>query len=1186
MAEPSRDELPVDNLLDEQSRLWQHGQGPLVEEFLLRQPGLRQHRVVLIDLIYHEALLRQRLGERLDPQEYLRRFPELADDIRRQFAMHDVLATPPVPARTIPHAPPTASSSAPCVPLADLLLWLARPGLLEPPQAQQCRQEFCGGALTAHEVGRELLRRGWLTPLQVNRLLQGKGRSLFVGPYVLHSKLGSGGMGQVFKARHSRLGRVVAVKVLHDGHLASPEAIRRFQREVRAASRLSHTHIVHALDADADDGRPYLVLEYVEGTELGRLVKEHGPVPAAQACEYIRQAALALQHAHDKGMVHRDVKPSNLLLSSQGLVKLLDLGLARYEKAAGEPTTSELTDSGVVMGTPDYIAPEQIRDARTADIRADLYSLGCTLFHLLAGRPPFAGSTVGHKLAQHQTEDAPPLESLRSDVPVALVGVVRKLMAKQPVDRYQTPAELIAELEQIMVRGRWRPATPFSSLSEEETAVIDSSWRIWDRHNRPRWWLAGAVAGLLCLGIVFLLWLALRPRPVSPPAPVQRPPVTKLADLRYEDIPALERFTWQPKGLVQVLGTHHGGRSWWYVKALAVSPDGKYVATGGQQRLVQVWDTQTLRLVHSLEVPGHVSGLGFTDQGRAVLISYYSFEENVRLICRWPLDGSRPWKVLHKGMDFAATRFSPDGTRALWSDEKSSGLFDIKTGEPLRRIQWPEDPTSCGYFGAAFSPDGKQALLPGEQRGDIVRLDAATGDRLQTYKVHETWVTALAFLPDGRGFLSGGLGEGVKCFRVGNKPADAQPPAKNSVIADIAVSADGKCAIWSDLSADNITLADLELEGKFQPLHFASGRYHRLAFLPGSRRAVSCTTLKSQSSDKIDLWDTQTRKNLIPGKEPIPDLRSVAFSLRNNQVVACGAAGWLRTWNVLSGKASPLLPVGNAELSSVSVSPDGRRVACIDVTGKVVLRDSVPGDEDDWTFDTELNPAKAVAFAPDGERIFTGGGHGAVKDIHKAPAVRAFDLQGKERCRFDGHTAKVMALALSGDGNWLLTGSQPDHDKLVDEFPVRLWDARTGKELLRCRPGGNDRQDFLVYCVAIAADGSWGVSGCHRGLVNVYDFNLQQKVARPTRPLGHSPRDNSPVFGVVVTPDNRIVSAGYDGRIVVWKREGGRPEGEWQLPGPIIALALAPDGKHVATANGNGTVYILRLPAPRPRKRP
>jgi tRNA A-37 threonylcarbamoyl transferase component Bud32 len=254
-------------------------------------------------------------------------------------------------------------------------------------------------------------------------------------------------MGAVFKARNWKLGRTVALKLIRKDRLSNPDTVRRFQREVLAAAAMDHPNVVRALDADEVGGTHLLVMEYVEGTDLAKLVKQNGPLPVARACDHVRQAALGLQHAHERGLVHRDIKPSNLLLAASGnLVKVLDFGLARLEPATDVETSSTLTGEGTVMGTADYLAPEQSLDARSADVRADLYSLGCTLYFLLTGTPPFPGGTLGQKIARHLAAEPDPVERLRPGVPPALAEVVRKLMAKRPEDRYQTPAEAAAAL--------------------------------------------------------------------------------------------------------------------------------------------------------------------------------------------------------------------------------------------------------------------------------------------------------------------------------------------------------------------------------------------------------------------------------------------------------------------------------------------------------------------------------------------------------------------------------------------------------------------------------------------------------------------------------------------------------------------------------------------------------------------
>ncbi|HTU93590.1 MAG TPA: serine/threonine-protein kinase [Gemmataceae bacterium] len=330
----------------------------------------------------------------------------------------------------------------------DLVETLSRGRLLEVDQLSELNHSLPARPDDPLVLARELLQRGWLTPYQINQLFQGHAGDLILGHYVLLERLGEGGMGQVFKAREVRLGRLVALKVLRKERINKPEIIDRFHQEIQAAAQLSHPNIVHAYDAELIGDAHVFAMEYVDGIDLSRLVKQSGPLPVAQACECIRQAALGLQHIHEHDMVHRDIKPANLMWANpSGTVKILDMGLARLrEEAAEQAKAKRLTRLGVVMGTIDFIAPEQALDSRRADIRSDLYGLGCTFYFLLTAKVPFAIDEPMAKLLAHSCETAVPIEQLRPQVPARVSAIVGKLMAKRPDERYQTPAELILDL--------------------------------------------------------------------------------------------------------------------------------------------------------------------------------------------------------------------------------------------------------------------------------------------------------------------------------------------------------------------------------------------------------------------------------------------------------------------------------------------------------------------------------------------------------------------------------------------------------------------------------------------------------------------------------------------------------------------------------------------------------------------
>ncbi len=300
-------------------------------------------------------------------------------------------------------------------------------------------------------LAQELARRGWLTAFQIKEVARNRGAGLRVAErYILLDVVGEGGMGRVYKAHDTRMGRNVALKVIRKEKLKHPAAAGRFLQEMVALGAMTkHPNVVEVFTADQLGEHHYCVMEYIDGSDLTRLVRNGGPMPVLQACEVVRQAALGLQHAFETGLVHRDIKPSNIIVPrAAGAVKLVDLGLARVIDAQpGEDDAHRITQEGFVIGTPDFLAPEQARDPLSVDIRADIYALGGTLFYALTGRPPFDGGTPTEKLLRHCTEPPPELLSIRPDVPPALQQIIHWCMAKEPGKRPQTPLQLAVALQ-------------------------------------------------------------------------------------------------------------------------------------------------------------------------------------------------------------------------------------------------------------------------------------------------------------------------------------------------------------------------------------------------------------------------------------------------------------------------------------------------------------------------------------------------------------------------------------------------------------------------------------------------------------------------------------------------------------------------------------------------------------------
>ncbi len=325
---------------------------------------------------------------------------------------------------------------------------LADSGLLSEPDLRAFLDKLPEAETPAdgEQLAKRLVKEKKISAYQAQVVYSGKGKTLTMGSYFVLDKLGQGGMGMVLKAEHRMMKRLVAIKVLSPSVTKTKELSQRFQREVEAAARLTHPNIVGAFDAGETNGSPFLVMEYVPGDDLSSIVKKKGPLSVDQAIDCIAQAAKGLEFAHSQGVIHRDIKPANLLMDTKGVVKILDMGLARIE-ATDVATQADLTGTGAVMGTIDYMAPEQALSTKHADARSDLYSLGISLWYLLTGKPTYEGDSLMARLLAHREHPIPSLRAVRGDVPESLDHLFEKLVAKKQADRYQTAAELLVDLQ-------------------------------------------------------------------------------------------------------------------------------------------------------------------------------------------------------------------------------------------------------------------------------------------------------------------------------------------------------------------------------------------------------------------------------------------------------------------------------------------------------------------------------------------------------------------------------------------------------------------------------------------------------------------------------------------------------------------------------------------------------------------
>jgi hypothetical protein len=445
----------IDTICEAFERTWQEGRPEPIEAHRTGVESALWPRLTE-ELIRLELEWRCRRGQKTDPADYRRRFPEHAEALE-SWQTEAQAAAGMIRAGGEP--PPAGSTvDLPAAPSTDG----AAPEPVAPKQPDFPRT---------------------------------------LGEYESLDRLASGGMGTVYRARHRRLGKLVAVKLIAAQQQGARLALKRFEREVRAVGQLDYPHLVEAHDAGDQDGTVYLVLKLIEGSDLDYLVKQRGPLPAAEACELVRQAALGLQYLHERDLVHRDIKPANLMRTPEGQVKVLDLGLARLQTPTADDP--ELTTEGHIVGTPDYMAPEQATDRATADIRADLYSLGATLFYLLTGQPPFAECrTRESKIAAHLHTPPPDVGALQPNVPERVRAVTARLLAKQPASRYATPLDLADELARVLQE----PGSP-STGDEHPPARLA-------RRRRLRL-VAGAVFLAVLAAGVLLFAFAHRGEPVA-----------------------------------------------------------------------------------------------------------------------------------------------------------------------------------------------------------------------------------------------------------------------------------------------------------------------------------------------------------------------------------------------------------------------------------------------------------------------------------------------------------------------------------------------------------------------------------------------------------------------------------------------------------------------------------------------
>jgi WD40 repeat protein/tRNA A-37 threonylcarbamoyl transferase component Bud32 len=822
--------------------------------------------------------------------------------------------------------------------VADLVDVLRQYRLLEPAHLDELPGLQAALADPAALV-RELVKRGWLTPYQVNALFQGQGPGLLLGSYVLLDKLGEGGMGAVYRARNWKLGRTVALKLIRKEWLGNEDAVRRFQREIRAASQLDHPNIVRAYDADEVGGRHLFAMEYVGGQDLAQLSKRHGPLPVAQACDWVRQAAVGLQHAFERGLVHRDIKPHNLLLTRDGVIKVLDLGLARVSHAAEEgETSSTMTQEGAVMGTPDYIAPEQALESHAVDIRADVYALGCTLYHLLTGRPPFPGGTLLQKLRRHEREEPTPIAALRPEVPARLAAVVRKMMAKRPEDRYQTPADAAGALagegeaagSGTVIAIPAHPAAPaaaadtapgWSELVTPATGSDVSSQLVQRRAAERRRWLlfnlagGGVLLGLLGL-LLTLMWLfgslarrpgpavaARDPRTLAPAGSAKVQPASPPPGAGVADPPGGKTLPPPPGEPTRPPADDaHNQRG-----GTAPAPAGKdrgALAPGQVRRFLPELRPRSVLTGHT----GPVSTVAF-DPRRSRLASG-SLDRTVKV---WDTQtGEALLNLTGHTREVWGVAFSPDGERLVSAcgDHVRRDLpgevilWEAATGKKLLTLASP----AGGIHGVTFRPDGRRLASAGYDR--TVRIwDASSGKECRALSGHTAELWGVAYSPDGKLLASAGFDKAVRLWDADSGAAVRTLEGHTDVVWGVAFSPDGQRLAST---SDDLTVRVWDVASG-QEVHVLRGHTvspYGAAFSPDGRRLASASGHRWQPRHwgEVIVWDAETGKRLTAVPSPTSGFFGVAFSPDGKHLASAGMDTNVKVWDTaLAGRGPEVL---------------------------------------------------------------------------------------------------------------------------------------------------------------------------------------------------------------------------------------------------------------------------------------
>jgi WD40 repeat protein len=969
-----------------------------------------------------------------------------------------------------------------------------------------------------------------------------------VGDHEILGELGRGGMGVVYKARQTRLGRLVALKMVLAGCHAGPAELARFKTEAEAIARLQHPNIVQVHEVGEHNGLPYFSLEYCAGGSLAQKL-EGTPLPPKEAAALVETLARAVHAAHEKGVVHRDLKPANVLLAEDGTPKVTDFGLAKKLDEAGQ------TQSGAIMGTPSYMAPEQAAgNARQVGPAADVYALGTVLYECLTGRPPFRAATPLDTVLQVLSAEPVAPSQLNAKVPVDLDTICLKSLQKEPGMRYASAAELAEDLRRFQVG---------EPIAARPVGRAERLWR-WCRRNPVLAAVSGlAAVGLTAAAVVAVSFGIYQGRAAADLRAEQRLTKAALTDAEIQRDQAKARLAENhlDRALVACeLEDDAALGMVWLTRALEAAPSGEATLDRLIRTNLAAYRRRVPALKAILAPPEVVLAVAFSSDGKTILS--HCADRQPRM---WEAATGRPLTLPlpQTGKDgVRILAVSPDGKAVLaLTADNTLRLWEAATGRPLTPRFRHE--AKREVHTAVFRPDSK-AVLTVSYDGTGRLWDAATGTSLSSPLKLKGDGRAVAFRPDGKIILSGGFdGTAELCDAVTGRPRT--PSIRHSqwqtLVEAVAFSPDGK-AVLTGATDSMARLWDAATGQPTTPPLRHQGHVNAVAFSPDGRILVTGSRDRTAR-----LWDAATGRPLSPPLRHDGRVFAVAFSPDGRTFVTASRDRTARLWDVA---AVPSL------LAPLPKQPDAVRTVWRP-NGKAVFTSPNADPAQRWELPLgrplidelvrDRQQLSVVAFGREGKAVLIHSRDGTAR-VREAATGRALSppLLLKNGLGLLTDPFELSA-AFSPDGKTLVTGGTPDGT-------VHRWEVTTGRPL---GPPLRHMDRSQVITIACSPDGKILVTGGTDGTAQRWEADTGRSLAPPLRHQGY-------VSAVAFSPDGKTVLTGsYDNTAQLWDAATGRP---LSLPlrhqDVVYAVAFSPDGKAVVTGSGDHRVGLWDAATGRP----